>query len=325
MADRAAVKVWDPVVRLFHWGVVTAFTVAYVTEDEGLGVHVWAGYTLAALLLVRLLWGFVGRGHARFADFSCSPAVAWRYVKALFSGRARRYLGHNPAGAWMIFLMLAVLAAVTVSGLMVYGADQGAGPLGGMLAGSPEGVEHLWEEIHEFAAHFALVLVMIHIAGVVVASIVHKENLVGAMWHGCKRGEGPGPAGARHGPCGRSATCVLMVLVSATLLLAAWGGGWARADHDEARRRVEAGDIVPLSQIIAAARARYPGGRLLEAELEPAHDGARYEVELLDAGGRVHELLFDAVSGRYLGLESDEFYHRRQGREDDDGWRGGKD
>lgn len=183
MNSEELIKVWDLPLRIFHWLLVAAFFIAYLTEDELLTVHVWAGYLVGGLLVFRLIWGFIGNEYARFTQFLCSPAASIVYLKDLISGKAKRYIGHNPAGAAMIVLLLLSLLMTVATGLAVYGADQGAGPLA--FIGNSH--EHFWEEIHEFFANFTVVLVGVHIVGVVVESIIHRENLARAMFHGNKK------------------------------------------------------------------------------------------------------------------------------------------
>jgi cytochrome b len=185
--DRAAspsIYVWDRFIRIFHWSLVVGFTIAYLTEDDLLTVHVWAGYAVGILVVARIVWGFVGPPHARFSDFLYSPATAFRYVRDLLLFRAGRHLGHSPGGGYMIFLLLLFLAATVVTGLVVYGGDQQAGPLAGMFTKQTgEGME----EVHEVLANITLFLVIAHIAAVVLASFAHRENLIGAMVTGYKR------------------------------------------------------------------------------------------------------------------------------------------
>ncbi len=182
--DQERVYVWDPIVRIFHWTLLVAFTVAYFTEDDMLKVHVWAGYIVGALILVRVLWGFIGSPHARFADFLYAPATTLRYVRDLVFMRAPRYLGHSPGGGAMVIVLLLFLAATVVTGLIVYGGDQQAGPLAGMFTRETgEGLE----DVHELLANITLALVLAHIAAVVLASFEHRENLVRAMVTGYKR------------------------------------------------------------------------------------------------------------------------------------------
>jgi cytochrome b len=183
--DRSSrVYVWDPFVRLFHWAMVVAFTVAYLTEDDFLKVHVWAGYVVGGLVVARIVWGFVGPAHARFADFIYSPAETLRYVRDLLLLRAERHLGHSPGGGAMVLLLLVLLAATVTTGLVVYGGEQQAGPLAGLFTkDTGESVE----KVHEFLANITLALILAHIAAVVLASFVLRENLVRAMVTGYKR------------------------------------------------------------------------------------------------------------------------------------------
>ena len=181
------INVWDPLVRLFHWSLVAAFFTAYFTEDELQDIHVWAGYFIVGLLVIRLIWGFIGPRYARFADFVRSPATALIYTKDVLRGRAQRHIGHNPAGGAMIVLLLLSLLVTTISGIAFYGADAWRGPLAGLLQNvSDEGV-HALKEIHEFAANFTLALVGFHVLGVIWESLLHKENLVRSMLTGRKR------------------------------------------------------------------------------------------------------------------------------------------
>ncbi len=180
------VKVWDQFVRVAHWLLVAGFFVAYFTEDDLLTVHVWAGYLVGTVVVLRVVWGFVGPEYARFSSFAYGPGKAARYLVDLVRSRAARYLGHSPAGGAMVILLLICIAATVWSGLTVYAYDQGAGPLARLFVqGGAE--EEFWEEMHEFFANFTLLLVGLHIAGVALASFVHRENLVGAMVTGCKR------------------------------------------------------------------------------------------------------------------------------------------
>ncbi len=194
------VTVWDPLVRLFHWTLVAAFCTAYFTQGEPFEalqdrmdgewlqiVHVWAGYTIAGLLLFRLIWGFAGPRHARFGDFVRGPGVVFAYVKEVLTLRAPRHLGHNPAGGAMIVILLSSLTVTVVAGLALYGADKGLGPLAGWLADIGDSTVDAIEETHEFFANFTLLLVAGHLIGVVWESLLHRENLARAMITGRKR------------------------------------------------------------------------------------------------------------------------------------------
>jgi cytochrome b len=209
------IKVWDPVVRLGHWTLVIAFFTAYLTEDDFLDLHVWAGYAVGAIVCLRLIWGFVGSRHARFKDFVRSPATILQYMGDLVAHRAQRFLGHNPAGGAMIIALLLSIAGTVSSGLVLYAIEEDAGPLAGWVADSsgPGDVSILiagafadsdsddeathaddaraefWEETHDILANLALLLVALHIAGVLFSSYVHKENLVKSMFTGRKRSD----------------------------------------------------------------------------------------------------------------------------------------
>lgn len=189
MQNTDTVKVWDPVVRIFHWTLASTFLIAYFTEEDFLSLHVWAGYLLLAAIAVRVVWGFVGSRHARFGDFVTSPVTAMRYVKDTFALKAKRYIGHNPAGGLMIVIMLVSLLATGFTGLLLYGAGEHAGPFAAWFAAGGDYWEETLEEIHEVFANLTLFLVIIHLAGVVVESLIHKENLIAAMWNGDKKAD----------------------------------------------------------------------------------------------------------------------------------------
>lgn len=183
----AKVRVWDPLVRTFHWALVGGFATAFIVEDHLLNVHVWAGYLVLALLAVRLAWGLIGTRHARFSDFVRSPRVVWAYIGDALRFRAPRHLGHNPAGGAMVVALLVAVSLTGLSGLAVYGAQELSGPLAPMLAGLSESWGHRFEETHEVLAHFTLVLIVAHVVGVLFSSLAHRENLIGAMITGFKR------------------------------------------------------------------------------------------------------------------------------------------
>lgn len=184
------IRVWDPIVRIGHWTLVIAFFTAYLTEDDFLTQHVWAGYAVGIVICVRLLWGLIGSRHARFVDFVRSPAETLRYVADLAANRAKRYIGHNPAGGAMVVALLLSISGTVFSGLVVYAVEEAAGPLAGWVAGynaSENASEEFWEEVHEILANFTLLLVGLHIAGVLFSSYAHRENLIRGMITGRKR------------------------------------------------------------------------------------------------------------------------------------------
>lgn len=202
MPHQGQIKVWDLFVRLFHWTLVATFAVAYTTEDDTIFFHVWAGYLVGGLVLARIVWGFVGPKHARFSDFVCGPFRAWRYLIDLPRRRAERHIGHSPAGGVMVLMLMAGCLLTVWTGMQQYAAEEGKGPLAGetpviaqALADADDNGEHDDDEegddeegddIHEWIAHFTFLAVLFHIAGVVLASIMHKENLVRSMITGRK-------------------------------------------------------------------------------------------------------------------------------------------
>lgn len=186
MNNQIQIKVWDPVVRFFHWSLVSAFAIAYITEGDFLSIHSWAGYFILGLLSIRIIWGFIGSSYARFKDFIYSPALIKQYLKDILALKAKRYIGHNPAGGAMVILLLISLLMATSSGVLLYGAAEQAGPLGGWFSETGGMLPDILEEIHEFFANFTLFLVCLHIAGVVFESLLHKENLVSSMISGFK-------------------------------------------------------------------------------------------------------------------------------------------
>jgi len=180
--DRS-VLVWDAPVRVFHWLMVLGFVGAYVTAESERWrlMHVTLGYTMAGLLVFRLLWGLFGTRHARFADFVRGPRAAWRYVSSLLRGQPEHHVGHNPAGALAIVALLVLTAATALTGWSAYQE------LGG---------EWL-EDLHEVMANTMLAVVLVHVSGVVLGSWLHHENLVRSMVTGRKHaspGEGIGHA-----------------------------------------------------------------------------------------------------------------------------------
>ncbi|MBL8201559.1 MAG: cytochrome b/b6 domain-containing protein [Chromatiales bacterium] len=195
------VLIWDLPVRVFHWALVVSFAGAYwLSETERLrDIHVMFGYTVLGLVAFRLIWGFVGTRYARFRSFLFSPREALDYVQSLFRRSDPRYLGHNPAGSFAIWAILGVAALTGITGYATYNE------IGGDAV----------EEAHEILANGWLWLVGIHIGGVILGSLLHRENLVGAMITGHKRAE------AGTGIRGRFAAIIGVALLSGVL------GYWA--------------------------------------------------------------------------------------------------
>jgi cytochrome b len=169
----ALVRVWDPFVRVFHWGLVASCLVAWLSADDPRWLHLWAGYAALALIVLRIFWGVVGTRHARFASFVRGPRTTLEYVAAIATGREARFIGHNPAGGAMIVAMVIGMLALCITGWM-YTTDMFWG------------VDWV-ENTHTWISDLMVVLVVLHIAGTLLASWRHRENLVGAMITGRKR------------------------------------------------------------------------------------------------------------------------------------------
>ncbi len=195
------VLIWDLPVRVFHWALAASFAGAYwLSETERLrNIHVMFGYTVLGLVAFRVVWGFVGTRYARFRSFLFSPRETVDYVRRLLRRSDPRFLGHNPAGSFAIWAILGVAALTGITGYATYNE------IGGDAA----------EEVHEILANGWLWLVGIHVGGVVLGSLLHRENLVGAMITGYKRAE------ATAGVRGAFAAVVGVALLSGVL------GYWA--------------------------------------------------------------------------------------------------
>lgn len=189
MSEQAQIRVWDPLVRFFHWSLASAFLIAFITEDDFMTVHSWAGYLILSLLLVRLVWGFIGTRHARFSDFVYRPVTIKAFLKDTLRLRAKRYIGHNPAGGAMVILLMLSLLVTATSGMLLFGAAEQSGPLAQWFVQSGAAWADPLEEVHEFFANFTMLLVVIHVAGVIVESLIHRENLVSAMISGFKQAQ----------------------------------------------------------------------------------------------------------------------------------------
>lgn len=181
------VKVWDLFIRLFHWTLVTCFATAYISgEFYASEIHVLAGYTLCALVVARIYWGFKGSHHARFRSFFFPPGETLAYVRSMFTGRPKHYFGHNPAGAMMVFTLLCLLAALLATGLATLAAIDFEGPLLFIANSVNDETSYALRSLHELLANIALMLIVLHICGAILGSIQHRENLVKAMITGKK-------------------------------------------------------------------------------------------------------------------------------------------
>jgi cytochrome b len=207
---RKPTLVWDFPTRAFHWMLAISFAGVFVTaeSERWRDLHVTLGYTVAGLIAFRLLWGLVGTRYARFASFAFGPRAVLGYVKSLLTRAPRHYVGHNPAGSWVIYLLLALglLAAAT-----------------GYATFEEVGGEEAFEDLHEGLANAMLALVSVHIAGVALGSLLHRENLVRAMVSGRKK--------AAAGEGIRSAHWLVGVVL-VTGVIAFWSAGGGRLVPD---------------------------------------------------------------------------------------------
>lgn len=183
----ATVKVWDRFLRFFHWTLVLCFATAYISgEVRASAIHVLVGYVLCVLLAARLYWGFKGSEYARFRAFIFPIREALEYLGSMLKGNPKHYYGHNPAGALMVFTMFGLLAVIFVSGLLTLGTIDFEGPLVFLANQVSDESSYAFRHLHKFLPNVALGLVVLHLLGVVVGSIQHKENLVRAMLTGKK-------------------------------------------------------------------------------------------------------------------------------------------
>ena len=215
------IRVWDPFIRIFHWSLVVAFSIGYLSGEEENALHIYSGYAVLGLVAFRLLWGIIGTKYARFTNFIYSPTAVFRYLKSLIERKPLHYVGHNPAGGWMIVALLLCLLVVSISGLKVGAIEEGLGPLAqsnnefsiisktyasntyrdrdendedeeddlnesGYENHEENEIEEFWEEIHEASANLMLFLIFLHIAGVAISSFLHNENFIKAMITGKK-------------------------------------------------------------------------------------------------------------------------------------------
>jgi cytochrome b len=199
---------WDPLVRISHWGIALVVLANYALNKAGGWVHVTLGWVGLTLLLLRLIWGVVGSKEARFSAFPPNPMAALRHVADLLKGKPKHYGSHNPAGAMMVYALWACLAFITFSGLvmtdfrtpmqqaqvestvangdwstLVQKSDEGDGE-------DKEGAMGVVKELHEVAANLVLLLVLLHVAGVFVEGRAMRRNLVAPMLLGQPR-KGP--------------------------------------------------------------------------------------------------------------------------------------
>ncbi|MCB2015911.1 MAG: cytochrome b/b6 domain-containing protein [Hydrogenophaga sp.] len=164
--------VWDRFVRVFHWTLVSCVLLNYFVLEEGEAPHEWAGYLAAALVVARIVWGFIGSRHARFSDFFPTPSRLRLHVQAMRSGRPEHHWGHNPLGAVMMLLLMGLVLSLGVTGWM-QGTDTFFG-------------EEWLQELHEWLANALVLSAGLHAAAALLMGRIERTRLVKAMVTGIK-------------------------------------------------------------------------------------------------------------------------------------------
>lgn len=172
MTTVASKRVWDPLVRIFHWSLVVCVLLNLFVVEDGEDLHQWLGYAAVALVMVRVVWGFVGPGHARFVDFFPTPRRVANHVRALLREEPEHHWGHNPLGALMMLGLLAMVLALGLTGWM-------------------QGLDAFWgvewvQELHEGLGEWLLPMVGLHAAAAIVMGRIERTRLVKAMVTGVK-------------------------------------------------------------------------------------------------------------------------------------------
>lgn len=173
-----SVRIWEPYVRVFHWGLAGSIAIAWVTADRVQSIHEFAGYTAGVLVASRIVMGFAGGRYTRFSQFVKGPGTILAHARSLLKGGDRRYLGHNPLGGAMVVALLGLVLAIGLTGWM-------------QTTDAYWGVEWV-SELHETLVDVVIGCVLLHLGGVAMESFRHKENLVAAMVSGNKRAAEPG-------------------------------------------------------------------------------------------------------------------------------------
>lgn len=212
-SELSAARRWDPLVKITHWGVAAIVVTNALIVGEGSIAHIWAGYTLAALLMLRLLWGVVGTRNARFSAFPPSPSRAFAHISAIRQGRHEKHSSHNPLGALMAYALWVCLGVIIASGIAMAGAppsiDASTTPAE-IISGEAHEDEHgdsddygeyrddgeeeeredegeeLLEEVHEAAVNLLYLLILLHIGGVAFETARSGRRVVTAMLPGGK-------------------------------------------------------------------------------------------------------------------------------------------
>ena len=211
--------IWDVPTRLFHWTLASSFAIAWLTSegDQWLAIHVFTGYLMLGLVAFRVFWGFAGSHFSRFASFWFGPKEAFGYLKQVAKGHAPRHVGHNPTGSLAIYILLALSVVVGLTGIVTLGGDEQQGMAAAWLSFAQA---KLLKDLHEIGAIAMLLVVAGHITGVVVESVLHKENLARAMVTGFKQADASTPHTKAH-------RLIAIVMVLAMLGFGVWWFAYA--------------------------------------------------------------------------------------------------
>jgi cytochrome b len=186
-SEPVAVFIWDMPTRIFHWSIVLLVIVSFVTGKRGglaMQYHMWSGYGLLTLLLFRLIWGFIGGRHARFASFIRGPMTVWRYFLTLWRPAQSPYPGHNPLGGWSVIAMLLALSFQAATGLFADDQILTRGPLSSWVSAETSSLLTL---IHYLNQWLIVTLIALHISAVLFHLAVKRDNLITPMITGIKR------------------------------------------------------------------------------------------------------------------------------------------
>ena len=208
------ILIWDIPTRVFHWALALSFAGAWLTSesDRWLSVHVFLGYQMLGLVAFRVVWGLLGTHYARFSSFWFGPKDALAYLRQVLVRKAPRHVGHNPTGSVAIYLLLVFTLVVGGTGFFTLGSEEQQGAVAGWM-GITQG--RIFKSLHEFSANLMLLLVLGHLAGVVVESLLHKENLARSMLTGTKL------AGA-NAPVARPRTLVALFMAVLMVVFGVW-------------------------------------------------------------------------------------------------------
>jgi cytochrome b len=193
------VYVWDLPTRLFHWTLLLLIGFQWASAEIGgnlMDYHLLGGYAILALLLFRVLWGFVGSHYSRFVTFLSGIPATLGYLKSMKNGTAERHLGHNPLGGWMILALLALIGALGITGLFANDDVVTEGPLMHFIS---KEASDLLTAVHHVGFNILLALVALHVIAVYAHLVFKRENLIRPMFTGRKEGS-PEQAGKVASP-----------------------------------------------------------------------------------------------------------------------------